>query len=163
MINYINALELVLLGVALGLSRSKYTPFLLVAFNMWVQFMNAEGGRRVEFALKLYEAESITFGNLGDQVMIVYLQSGVTFAIFGFVALCLKTRLSYLAGLVILIQSALQLVMGIAIYCQAYLDVNIDGITNAHFIINKLFVILYVVIAWICVHWSRKTNGNDKW
>lgn len=158
MTEYINAIELVLLGMALFFSSSKYTPLTLIAFNLWVQFLNSQGEIKFAYIQKSYDLGVYSYQYANDQLMILYLQFGLTYAIFAGVALFLRTRLSFLAGLVILAQSALKLITGVAVYLDCYVGVDMTYVFDAHFIIDKLFVILYVLIAWMCVYWSRKTG-----
>lgn len=159
MTEYINAFELVLLGLALTVSRAKYTPFVLVCYNLWVQIVEWLGDVRFSHLESYYATGIYSYEQVNNGLMMIYLQLGFTCSVFGIVALCIKTRLSYLAGLVILIQSALQLIVGIAIYLEVYLSWDTSIIYSVHFIVDKLFVTLYVLIAWMCVYWSRKT-GN---
>ncbi|AUS00488.1 TMhelix containing protein [Vibrio phage 1.275.O._10N.286.54.E11] len=161
MVEYINAIELVLLGLAFCLSRSKYTPGVLICFNLWVLFLDSQGDRRMEVLVKYYEMGSYGYQYLNDQVMILYLHTGVTYAVFAGVLLLMKSRLSFFAGLVVFVQSALQLIAGISVYFETYAEVDMTYLFDTHFIINNLFVILYVLIAWMCVYWSRKTDNYD--
>ncbi|CAM0105191.1 membrane protein [Vibrio phage 340E47.2] len=161
MVEYINALELVLFGLAFWFSRSKYTPGILICYNLWVWFMNGETGARMEYINKLYYAGTYTYQKANTEVMILYLQVGITCGIFAAVAILLKTRLSYLTGLVILAQSALQLLVGMCIYYEVTYNIDVSKIIDTHFVIDGFFVILYVLIAWMCVYWSRKTSNYD--
>lgn len=160
MIEYINAFELVVLGLAFCASRSRYTPAMLVIYNLWVQFLNNHMDIKEAYYISSYNAGSISYEYANDQLMGLYLLAGFTFAIFGVVCLLLKTKMSYFTGLLILAQSALQLFAGVAIYLEVSYGLDANAFFDVYFGIDKLFVILFSFSAWKCVYLSRKANNG---
>ena len=106
--------------------------------------------------LTLIQKMGVSWSYYNRELAFVYLYEGVVMLAMSFVILATVSKLSALTAILVLAQSLFSLIM--AAYSYAY-SVEIvdfyDEVLDLHYSSQSLFVILYCVIAWICVYYSR--------
>lgn len=155
-IDSINAIELVVLGVALGASRSRVTNVMLIIYNLFMQYVTWRHGIKYKEADDLYKVGKITLTEFDEVIMSIYLVEGLAILAMAFACYLLLTKMSHLTSLVILSQGLLSLVMVLVTIAVNKLNMNLDYLFDMHSSFNSKFVIIYMLIAWICVYLSRR-------
>lgn len=156
MINYLyaNATELIILGLAFCMSKEKILPAFLVCY---VSVMVITFGINQEYLEWLYSTRPIADMYNGKASFIYFYESFIM-AVMAVIARFNLSKLGGITLIVIFAQLSVSLVM--AISHRALVDLNLyvgDWVVKVHYFSQFLFVILYCVIAWMCVYYSRKT------
>lgn len=151
----INAVELVLLGVAFGLSNWKLTPLVLVCFNVLVQLMEW----RADHMLGYYDNPAVPIEMADKALMGNYLFEALAMFLVAVVLYFIKSKISFFTSFVVLIQCSFSLLAAFGVYSLSEFSLDVDWIFNAHSLVSDWFVIVYVSIAWTCVIMSKKGKG----
>lgn len=152
----INAIELVLFGVALSLTRAKITVSFLILYNVFIQFITWLNKSNIKDA---YE-NNLSLTQIDTLIMQTYLIDGFLILAFATTALFLVTRVSYFIALIMLSQSILQLSMVVVTYLYVNQVYDLYWVFDLHSQVNSNFVILYLISAWMCVYLSRESKNG---
>lgn len=153
-----NTIELVVIGAALGFSRAKMTIVLLIIYNLFMQFITWQHDLYIARVDAKYEAGIVAIDRTDVVLMQVYFTEGFMMLLFAAACLFLVTRISYLTAFVITAQGILSILMVFAVYAVNQFDMNLSYLFDMHSSFNSKFVIIYMLIAWICVYLSRKKS-----
>lgn len=152
----INAIELVLLGTAFGVSKWRLTPLILLCFNLFTQVMEFSSNE----VLSYYDKPGVPIEFADTALIHTYLIESACMFFFAVALYYIRSRVSLVASLVVIAQALLSCIAALSVYMIASYGYNLDWVFELHSIINNCFVIVYVVIAWTCVLMSRMTKGN---
>ena len=157
---WVNGIELILFIGAFWLSRSKMIPILLVVYAFLCYGMTSYFDSQYE---KMWVDH--IFGRLSESahsegVLLIYLSQGV--AMLGFAVLIqivtlyrwANVKMMWITALCIFFQSLCSLYM----YFSVKQDVMFALSSALYSSINEKFVIIYIVIAWMTVYFSRKES-----
>lgn len=152
MTNYLthNSLELVVIGIAFCVSKRKLIPFYLIIYVGFMTILFKDNQTYLDF---LYKSNMWgVYNNASVRVMI--LESLVMFA-FAIIAFVNRTRMRMAVQMLILVQSVVSAISGIIFGLSIELDRDFTPWFDLHYSLQSIFVILYCVIAWMCVYYSR--------
>lgn len=152
MTNYLthNSLELVVIGIAFCVSKRKLIPFYLIIYVGFMTILFKDNQTYLDFLYKNNMWD--VYNNASVRVMI--LESLVMFA-FAMIAFVNKTRMRMAVQMLILVQSVVSAISGIIFSLSIELDRYFTPWFDLHYSLQSIFVILYCVIAWMCVYYSR--------
>lgn len=152
MTNYLthNSLELVVIGIAFCVSKRKLIPFYLIIYVGFMTILFKDNQTYLDFLYKNNMWD--IYNNASVRVMI--LESLVMFS-FAMIAFVNKTRMGMAVQMLILVQSVVSAISGIIFGLSIELDRDFTPWFDLHYSLQSIFVILYCVIAWMCVYYSR--------
>lgn len=152
-----NLVELVVISTAAIVSRAKLIPFALIIYNMFYQLVNALITARYYFEVENYYNYVSGINDVNESLMVYYISNGVFMALIASLFFLLQTRMSMLIAIAVLTQSALTVSMAIVTYSTTQNEMDLTWVFDVYSSIDSKFVIIYCVIAWICVFLSRKS------
>lgn len=157
MIDYLthNAIEMIVIGLAFCFSKSKMLPLFLICY---ITVMTVTFGKNQEY-LENLSLLNPTWSVYNKELAMVYLFEGAIMLLIAASSMINISKLRAVTTLVIFTQSSVSIVM--AVYCYGYaveILPYINNVVDYHYSPQSLFVILYCVIAWMCVYYSRKGN-----
>lgn len=152
MTNYIthNSLELVVIGIAFCVSKRKLIPFYLIIYVGFMTILFKENQQYLNFLCdnKVWDI----YNSASVRVMILESLVMITFAVIAFVNKC---RMRMAMQMLMLIQSIISAISGIIFGLSIEMDRDFTPWFDLHYSLQSIFVILYCVIAWMCVYYSR--------
>ncbi len=153
-----NLVELVIIGVAMGICRDKSVPALLILCNVIIQAYSWKVNNGYSSIVPLCESGVYNIDMCDTYLMQVYFTYGLFFISASIIAFLCKTRMSVFTSVVLSMQGMLSSLMVAVIYHGNKNNVTHDNLFGMYSSINTKFVILYCVVAWICVYFSRRAN-----
>lgn len=152
MTNYLthNSLELVVIGIAFCVSKRKLIPFYLIIYVGFMTILFKDNQAYLDF---LYKNNMWGIYN-NASVRVLILESLVMFS-FAMIAFVNRTRMRMAVQMLILVQSVVSAISGIIFGLSIELDRDFTPWFDLHYSLQSIFVILYCVIAWMCVYYSR--------
>ena len=155
MIDYLshNAIELIVIGVAFCFSKEKVVPGFLIAY---VSIMTYTFGSNQEY-IELIDKAGASWFHYNRELAFIYMYEGFVMTMLSAISFVILSKLRAVASIVIISQTSISLIMAVSVYAYAVELIDIpDWLLSAHYSTQSLFVILYCVIAWTCVYYSRK-------
>lgn len=165
--NLVNEIEIYLFIGALALSKHRVLPAMLILYAFLYQLMIKIGDSALSYCDKAFDA-SVFYYEVPTQAIIdrcdndlmkVYIFEGVMMLLVSLVFVFIIGRLAKVTLLVVASQSMLSLFMAICVYVVNTTDNSMSFAFDLHYLINSIFAIIYIAIAWICVILSRR-QGN---
>ena len=153
MIDYLtnNAIELTIVGLAFCFSKCKSIPLYITLYTCIMIVIFAHCEEFIEFMNNIRIDDATYNFNLA----IIYMWQGTAMILSGLAFLFMAVRLAFMLSVVILIQGVLSLAVCISIALHEMLFINVDFVIEMHGLINNVYIVLYCLIAWICVFYSR--------
>lgn len=148
-----NALELIVIGLAFCFSKCKLIPFYLV---LYVSFMTLLFGYNQDYIEWLYKKEYWDMYN--NAVARAYLVESAVMICFAIISFINYTRMRMLTTVVMFAQGIVSGLTGMVYGVSVEFNVDLSPWFEVHYFIQGIFVILYCVIAWMCVYYSRTKN-----
>ncbi|MCP3680895.1 MAG: hypothetical protein GY782_11835 [Gammaproteobacteria bacterium] len=155
---FVNGVEATLFVGALWLSRAKMVPAILLIYAFMCYFMGSYFDLQYEKLWEDYIFDNISEKVHTESVALMYLVRGVVIAWFAIMVQMLtlfrwaNVKAIWITALFILLQSLLSIFM----YACVKYDVDFNWVLYVYSTIDKKFVIIYVVIAWMTVYFSRR-------
>lgn len=164
----INNIELILLVMAFAVSKARAIPALLILYNVALRVIGEVGDNSQLICstqadtdiLNIGYVTSETFDRCDLNLTLVYLFEGFSIALMAILFLLLVCRMSKVTFFVVAMQSILTLSMAVVVYIVNTTGENLNWVFDIHSSINNKFVIIYVLIAWICVCLSRRRQNG---
>ena len=153
-----NLLELVIIGVALGLCQDRSVPALLIMCNVIVQAYSWYSSTKYSIMVGHCESGLYQLEKCDGFLMQVYFSYGAFFILVAMISFLCKTRMSVFTAIVLSIQGMISTAMVGVVYHGNANSVTHDNLFDLYSSINTKFAILYCVVAWICVYFSRRAN-----
>lgn len=152
MTNYLthNSLELVVIGIAFCVSKSRTIPLFLIIYVSFMTILFKDNQDYLEF---LYKHELWDWYNRSSMRAIIV--ESLTIMAFVAVARFNKCRVSMATQMLMIVQSVVSAISGIIFGLSVELDRDFTPWFDLHYSLQSIFVILYCVIAWMCVYYSR--------
>lgn len=148
-----NAIELVIVGLAFCFSKSKLIPGFIVCY---IAIMTIIFGETNSFLSNL-ERFNPTPSYYNKWVGIVYLFEASVMLFLLISSMLNVSKLRAVLSIVIFTQMSLSLMMALQFYgYSAGALPYVNELSEFHYSAQRLFVILYCAIAWMCVYYSRK-------
>ncbi len=155
---FVNGVEATLFVGALWLSRAKMVPAILLIYAFMCYSMGSYFDLQYEKLWEDYVLDNISEKVHTESVSLMYLVRGVVIAWFAIMVQMLtlfrwaNVKAIWVTALFVLLQSLLSIFM----YACVKYDVDFNLVLDTYSTIDKKFVIIYVVIAWMTVYFSRK-------
>ncbi len=159
---FVNGVEATLFVGALWLSRAKMVPAILLIYAFMCYSMGSYFDLQYEKLREDYVLDNISEKVHTESVALIYLARGVAIAWFAIMVQMLtlfrwaNVKAIWVTALFVLLQSLLSIFM----YACVKYDVDFNLVLDTYSTIDKKFVIIYVVIAWMTVYFSRKDLIN---
>ena len=166
-----NQIELIIIIGALIFSKSKLIPMALIIQNVLYQMFNNNSSERYDFYLERYYNLWVTLTKLNEELMFYYISNGAFMMLIALMFALLQTRMAMYTAAVIMAQSAVTILMSVVVYFISTGNEGLMGVFGhgdqvvtlfgevvTYSSIEGYFVIMYCVIAWICVFLSRKSS-----
>ena len=154
MVSLINWIEFIILGAAVFSSKSKLVPSALFLYSVAFFAMQLKGDMTYFDAMADYSVGVISYQMAVDVIVKVYLSQSMVMIAMSCVLVSLFSRMGYLAAAVVFVQFCLSTYMAVG-FNFGFIS---DSSYETHSSWNHNFVIIYIVIAWMCV-WI---SGRDE-
>lgn len=150
---YANSTELIILGAAFCFSKNRVLNTFLISY---VCIMTITFGINQDYLEWLIKS-NVSANYYNKEASIVYFYEAFIMVILGVVIRFNLSKLSLLTLIVISTQAFVSLFMAMSHRFLADFKIYVgDWALQVHYFSQLLFVILYCVIAWMCVYYSRK-------
>lgn len=150
-----NIVELAFISGAVIFSKQKTEPIMLFAYSLSIQFVSYFTNE-IAVGSGCSSAGSLVSIECSDyHLAMSYVIDGLAMVVFSGVFFFVWSRMALIIAMVIVIQVIVQ---AMAIAGVVYVNVNNEDLMwvfDLHYFLNDKFVIIYVVIAWMCVYYSR--------
>jgi len=153
-----NIVELAVISAAAFVARSKLIPIALIIYNVFYQIVNGLATARYYFEVENYYNYVTTLTEVNESLMVYYITNGLFMMFMSALFFLLQTRMSLLLSVIVMIQSLLTVFMSLVVYRVDSSKLDLNWVFEVHSSIDSKFVIIYCVIAWICVLLSRKSS-----
>lgn len=149
-----NSVELVVIGVAFCFSKYKLIPGFLV---LYVSIMT------VTFSINQDCLDSANKFGIDDRsynfdLMLIYGFESFVMIMLAIVSMFNKTRMQILTTVTIFSQSLVSSIAAISVGFSWEFYLDMDYMFEVHDLTQDIYVIIYCVIAWTCVYYSRMKN-----
>jgi hypothetical protein len=153
MIDYLtyNAIELTIVGLAFCFSKCKSIPLYIIIYTCIMIFIFAACDDYVSYMNGVRVDDATYNFNLA----IIYMWQGSAMVLLGLTCLFMAVRLAFMLSVLILIQGVLSLAVCISIALHEMFFIDVGFVMDMHDLINNVYIVLYCLIAWICVFYSR--------
>ena len=150
-----NTAELIVVGVAFCFSKPKSLPFFLV---LYISIMTIVFGENNEYMAKL-DSYGVNWEYYNKELALTYLYEGSIMIFMGAISFATIGKLRALTAIVIAFQAMISIVIAINLYAFASgLTGTNKWLYDMHYSLQGIFVVLYCLIAWMCVYYSRKSH-----
>ncbi len=146
-----NSVELVIIGLAFCFSKCKAVPLYIIFYIFAMLFIFAYSGDYVDFMDSIHIDNATYNFNLS----LIYMFQGSAMIIIGLTAMFMIQRLAFMLAVLIMSQGVFSLIAGMSIAMSEMYDIDVNFVMDSHGLINGVYVVLYCLLAWICVYYSR--------
>lgn len=154
----IENLELIVFAAALFFSRDKLIPLLLISCNLFFQFSDAYLMGKYYGYVTQCEIGSLPYDYCDGYLMGFYAYQAFILIVMAIMFYVLNAKIAILTSIVLSVQAITFVIMVPIIYhFNKTYDVQ-EWVFDLHSSANSMFVIIYCVVAWMCVYYSRKSK-----
>lgn len=147
----VNAIELVILLAAIRYSESKALPFYLAGYSCMMSTQFIYNQKFIEVMSRV----GVDWRTYNLELAEMFFHEAILMYMAAAILLFNLSRMAMLTLVIIAIQGMLSFVMCGILLIYVYFNVDFLLLMEAHYSMQGLFVILYCVIAWMCVYYSR--------
>lgn len=153
-----NGVEIIIIGFAFCFSKCKSIPLYILFYIFAMLFIFAYSGEYVEFMNSVRMDDATYNFNLA----LIYMFQGSAMVLIGLTAMFMAQKLAFMLSVVILSQGVLSLIMGMAIAISEMYQIDVGFVIKTHDLLNDMYVVLYCLVAWICVYYSRTVYEHKR-